>query len=399
MSDDKKHSNLEFRKKGTDDKQEHEEKKQEESSSKEELDELLKELQNFSTKSRTSQEPVQEENIKTDKNDETETDNTSSTNILEQPMSKKRKKTTIIDIDDSSPITAKVSDSGLDVDCSRIEKDRHYIFTFGEFGSGKTTVNGMIAMLLHRMYNVISDPLGNSRGLDVMNQIQNSLLNGNFPDASRQLGTEGIWEPDEYKTSVMLPNGKHLNLSFVEMSGEDLHRIEITEENKKRGLHKSINAYFLCPNASITYILVADYNRVVREDKETKIKHSDILFSTFLSYLYRMETIRGKRVDIARVILVISKFDQNKNNPKIEDIVRKYLPKTYRFLKENPSIHQAKIFDFSVGEIDIDEEGKEYIATLNLKESAKKLTEYLLQIFIPPPKESWLTRLSKIMKS
>ena len=272
-----------------------------------------------------------------------------------------------------------------DVDCSKIDKNAHYIFTFGEFGSGKTTVNGMITMLLHRLYTAVNDPIGNKEGIEVMNTIQHNLENGDFPPAS---SPERVYE---YITSIHLDSEEYINLVFVEMSGENLEKLDKGDQE----IDDFIKPYLLCPGASLTYLLVADYERVMGEGN-SNIKHPDFFFQNFLSYIFRLKTEKGNSVNINRVLLILSKYDEKSGDDDLVSIVQSKLPRTYNFMK-SPKIQYARVFPFSVGQVETDEDGEDYIETLDLGGSVKAIAEYLLSLYVKPKKLSIWQRFAKII--
>lgn len=269
------------------------------------------------------------------------------------------------------------------VDCSKINPNAHYIFTFGEFGSGKTSVNGIISLVLSRMYRTITDPIGNPEGVDLMNAIQSDLEKGKFPTESERNKVV------EYVLSVEVED-QMINLVFVEMSGEDLEKIVKKGDEKKLGKH--IEPYFLCPGASVTYLLVADYERVMGEG-DTQIRHPDYFFHTFLSYIERLEDPRGNKITVDRLILILSKFDMKKNSDvNLQTIVKEHLPKTYLALRSS-KIKKAMAFPFSVGEVGMDQNNQNYIKTLDLSGPVEDVTQYMVDLFVKKKEPSTWSKM------
>lgn len=266
------------------------------------------------------------------------------------------------------------------IDCNGIRKDTNYIFTFGEFGAGKTTINGMIALYIVHNYLSISDPKRNESGNVLMSEIQGDLKSGKFP---RPTVMEQVIN---YDLQIKIKD-EDVDLSFLEISGEDLTKM-LKPYNR---IPSYIKNYLSCPEKAITFLLVVDYDRLIGTYEG--FENPDDLFHKFLSYIYRLNSEKGKKYTF-NLILVVSKFDMRRDDTLLPDLVKTYLPRTYQQIIALPdSISNVRVFPFTVGEVAEDSNGYSYIKTLDLNGSAKNLGDYILESMTPPKKKTWINQI------
>jgi len=233
-------------------------------------------------------------------------------------------------------------------------KNSNFIFVFGYTGSGKTTVLGAIDLYIRRKYAKTINPTGNKDGINHINKIVRNITFGEFPNAT-PAGTIV-----EYDVALTHPvSDETVNLTFIEMAGEDLRKINTDDEDSGTGeLRSEIKKYLTCPDISISFLLIADYKERVESLKE------DDLFMNFFGY------IRNLEVPLKNVGVIVSKFDKDVTDRLLlNDIVEDYLPQTRRFMENKSIIENAKIFPFSIGEV-VQEEGDEpRITAIDLRDT------------------------------
>jgi len=233
-------------------------------------------------------------------------------------------------------------------------KNSNFIFVFGYTGSGKTTVLGAIDLYIRRKYAKTINPTGNKEGINHINKIVRNITFGEFPNAT-PAGTIV-----EYDVALTHPvSDETVNLTFIEMAGEDLRKINTDDEDSGTGdLRSEIKKYLTCPDISISFLLIADYKERVASLRE------DDLFMNFFGY------VRNLEVPLKNVGVIVSKFDKDVTDRLfLNDVVEDYLPQTRRFMENKSIVENAKIFPFSIGEV-VQEEGDEpRITAIDLRDT------------------------------
>jgi len=233
-------------------------------------------------------------------------------------------------------------------------KNSNFIFVFGYTGSGKTTVLAAIDLYIRRKYAKTINPTGNKDGINHINKIVRNITFGEFPNAT-PAGTIV-----EYDVALTHPvSDETVNLTFIEMAGEDLRKINTDDEDAGTGdLRSEIKKYLTCPDISISFLLIADYKERIETLRE------DDLFMNFFGY------VRNLEVPLQNVGVIVSKFDKDVTDRLLlNDVVEDYLPQTKRFMENRSIIENAKIFPFSIGEV-VQEEGDEpRITAIDLRDT------------------------------
>ena len=172
-------------------------------------------------------------------------------------------------------------------------KNSNFIFVFGYTGSGKTTVLAAIDLYIRRKYAKTINPTGNKDGINHINKIVRNITFGEFPNAT-PAGTIV-----EYDVALTHPvSDETINLTFIEMAGEDLRKINTDDEDSGTGeLRSEIKKYLTCPDISMSFLLIADYKERVESLRE------DDLFMNFFGY------VRNLEVPLKNVGVIVSKFD------------------------------------------------------------------------------------------
>ncbi|MEO0896619.1 MAG: hypothetical protein AAFY71_09490 [Bacteroidota bacterium] len=226
-----------------------------------------------------------------------------------------------------------------------LDKNTNYVFIFGYTGSGKSTVLTAINMYMRQHYRVILNQGENQEGIRLIHQMMRDVEEGSFPQPT------SIGQITEYDTAFLM-DGHDVNLTFLEMAGEDLKKVDV--DTGEDGLPDSVKAYLTCPGVSISFLLVADFERVVarKEDK---------LILQFLSYLY------NEGIDMSRVGVVLSKFDRGRTDMNVEEVIKTYLPQVDKWLTSG-DIQQPRVFPFSIGEVKTENGRKDEIREIDLED-------------------------------
>ncbi len=229
-----------------------------------------------------------------------------------------------------------------------LNKNTHYIFIFGYTGAGKSTVLTALNMYMRQHYRVILNQMENQEGIRLVHEMMRGMEEGQFPQPT-SIGTI-----TEYDTAFSI-NGHTVNLTFLEMAGEDLKKVDV--ETGDEGLDPHVHAFLSCPGISISFLIVADYQRVItrKEDK---------LILQFLSYLY------NEGIDMSRVGVILSKFDRDRTDTDVEEVIKTYLPQVDKWLTSG-DIAQPKIFPFSVGEVRSQKSQKDEIIKMDLEDCSE----------------------------
>ncbi|MCI4666530.1 MAG: hypothetical protein MRZ79_00110 [Bacteroidia bacterium] len=239
-------------------------------------------------------------------------------------------------------------------------KNTNYVFIFGYTGAGKSTVLTAVNMYMRQHYRVILNQGENQKGIRLIHQMMRDIEDGQFPQPT------SIGQITEYDTAFMM-DGEDVNLTFLEMAGEDLKKVDV--DTGEEGLPESVRNYLNCEGISISFLIVADYERVVsrKEDK---------LILQFLSHLY------NEGVDMSRVGVILSKFDRGRTDMNVEEVIRTYLPQVDKWLTSG-DIEQPRVFPFSIGDVDSLVGRKDEIKDIDLEDCAE-LVPWVHQVLSLP---------------
>ncbi len=241
-----------------------------------------------------------------------------------------------------------------------LEKNSQYIFVFGYNGSGKSTLLAALNHYLQKQYNTIENH-ENPGGIREINRLVRKIRKGRFPDQT-PAGTLL-----EYDVSVVVDDKNTINLTFLEMAGEDLRGASIMNED--RDLPDFIIPYLTTPGLPVSFILVADYDQILNPIADDA--YQDDLMQNFLDMLVHLDT------DTHNVALVISKYDQEKieEGETLQRVMEDEMYRTYNKLLDESRVPNGKVFPFSVGSVGTDpESGEAIINELNLEDCKKILT-------------------------
>jgi energy-coupling factor transporter ATP-binding protein EcfA2 len=246
-----------------------------------------------------------------------------------------------------------------------MDKQTNYVFIFGYTGSGKSTVLTAINMYMRQHYRVILNQRGNQGGIRLIHQMMRDVEGGDFPQAT------SIGQITEYDTAFRM-DGSDVNLTFLEMAGEDLRKVDV--DTGQEGFPETVQAYLSCPDISISFLIVADFDRVVS-------RQEDKLILQFLSYLY------NEGIDLSRVGVILSKFDRGRTDLDVEAVIQTYLPQVDKWLTSG-DIAQPRVFPFSIGDILSQPDQKDQINEIDL-DDCSEIVPWLHEVMSLPGSEGY----------
>ena len=232
----------------------------------------------------------------------------------------------------------------------KIQQKTNYTFVFGNVGVGKSTLVAALAKYFS-LKTVIHTNEFNTTGQSYLFDWLTHLNKKEFPNPSNP---GNIIEID---LGIEFHNGDDdiLKITFLEMSGEDLVKIDLRENGDKQFEEKFIQ-YIL---ASKLFIIVTDPEHAADDD--------------FLIWQF-FNKLSNNGADMSTLALVIAKWDMV-DNQNIKDFVKKNLPQTSNWLQSN-NIENARVFPFSVGSV-----SNNSIQNLDFND-CKKLGEWIYQILM-----------------
>lgn len=271
---------------------------------------------------------------------------------------------------------------GAKKDCDELaRKDTHYIFTFGYTGSGKSTVLAALVLYLKMKYAAIPNPDDNEDGAKLVLKMVKQLKRGIFPKATN------VDEVIEFDISFSTDGGEPINLTFIEMAGENLKSYDPSVDGLD--ILDAIDVYLNCPDISISFLLVGDYLKVTRKMPLDKEEDQDGLLNIFMSRLCR------RSVDTSNVGLILSKFDDDyASKEKLQHVIENHMQETYAFLKSQ-HVESPIVFPFTIGEVNSDvlseEEGA--IKSIELGD-CEPIVDWIINTLLPNEErsESWFKK-------
>lgn len=234
------------------------------------------------------------------------------------------------------------------------DPNRSYFFIYGPNSVGKTVIIGSIYEYLNTKRSLKGDKISNINGNtlpheilgnQLLNEFIEKRLNNSFPKGTFSVQTEyPIPRHLNFKFSSANPKKPEFEFCFMDMSGEDLSKINFNSEKK---LPPSIKTYIEdVPKENLCFFYVIDPTFLSAD----KIKQNQI----FTAFIQMIDTYNH---DDTPIMLLVSKWDA----------VQGYKDEAEYLENEFPSIwaatHQAgrnfTVGSFSIGEV-IDKQIKKY---------------------------------------
>jgi len=214
-------------------------------------------------------------------------------------------------------------------------EDKNFIFLYGAPAAGKTAVLGSVIQAMERPEisgSIFVQGAGNGyfkHGLQLWKQIQDAFQEKRFP--GRTVVGSTIQLHVQYKPAS---NATPVDFVFLEMAGEDLKKVVITDQgDRKLPFHIDL---FLRLQIKIAFLIVTSWDGAAEDD--------DVV-NEFLSYIHETapELIEN------RIILLVSKWDSKKNSSSasIDEFIRSKMPKTYGKIANKRNIIQS----YSIGKV------------------------------------------------
>lgn len=231
--------------------------------------------------------------------------------------------------------------------------DKHFVFLFGTPASGKTTVLGSIIQSMQRKgvegkFFVHGSGDGYfANGLALWNSIRENFGEKRFPPRSAIGST--IQLHAEYVPLGTPPGKEGLQFIFLEMSGEDLRQVKITQ-NGTRSLPIHINNFLKVPDLKLSFLITTKWSDAKKDDNA---------IDDFLSFIQQT----APHLHANRFLLLVTQWDAKRNkDEQIDTFVQREMPQTYSKLAAARNVIQP----FSVGSVvPYDGEGGDLIASFD----------------------------------
>lgn len=230
-----------------------------------------------------------------------------------------------------------------------------FIFTFGDTGVGKSTLLAAIAKLLSEEAVVRINPKNKKGSSLLLGKWVHQLKKGYFPPRTNK---GEIIEVD-ISAEFVKGNGDSIQFTFLEMSGEDLARINII--NGDGALGDKYNDYL---RRSDVFIVVTDTKNA---------SDDDLIIWQFFSHLANLNR------DDLLVALVVTKWDLMNEDDSLENFVKSRMPQSFMWLSSG-EFEEVRAFSFSIGTVDKAVNEVDSKITNYNSEDTKKITEWLYEI-------------------
>jgi ABC-type cobalamin/Fe3+-siderophores transport system ATPase subunit len=226
----------------------------------------------------------------------------------------------------------------------KIRNNTNYIFTFGSVGSGKSTLMATLTRFLSEKATLHINPKNINGTRLYLKDWLKKLEKQEFPPRSL---TGEIVEVD---LGIQFRNTNEedsLIITFLEMSGEDLQKVDI----KTGDGMLTANFVTYIKNAKM-FLIVTDFDSAKDDDQ--------------LIFLFLNKLLNEYKINIYAVALIISKWDLSEGKINVRDFVAENMKLTKNWL-ESSNIEEPRVFTFSVGKVQS-----------NLPDSESKIVQLLL---------------------
>ncbi|KOR33492.1 hypothetical protein TI05_00615 [Achromatium sp. WMS3] len=218
-------------------------------------------------------------------------------------------------------------------------KSGNYIFTIGNAGCGKTTLQQLLVARLWDRNDIKLDSKNQNndhRQDTILNNWVMSIKQGEFSERSK-VGTI-----QEFNIAFSQNGQKPLDLNFLEISGEDIKSIIPTLNAQVRPqLHSQLQQYLQSSSINKRYILVSDGQKHMRSATPDTFTE-DMLFNALLQYLLKNSERK------LQILFVVAQWDKAQQEyPHIKVYLAKNFPQTWSIL--NSKRCDASFIPFTVG--------------------------------------------------
>lgn len=218
------------------------------------------------------------------------------------------------------------------------KKDTHYVFLFGNPGTGKSYITASL------IYYMKTGKLGTLRVANTNSRDSEELIQDMYDNfqAGRFIDRTDVTRKKPFEIDLIFtPKDKALpkmKITFLEISGEHLKQVQVEKKNLDSGkLPDDLDTFFMA-KIKMLFILVAQHDRAQRDS---------LTIDAFLDYVLN----KDENFEKSNYLLAISKWDtykgQFKNN--IEKFTADKLPNIHNRLI-TPKVNNA-ISHYTIGRI------------------------------------------------
>ena len=270
----------------------------------------------------------------------------------------------------------------------------NYLFTFGDVGSGKSTIHNMLIYSLWETPNIKFDYHSNDgkklQPAIIVNWVK-KISSGLLPERT-QYG-----KIQDFSISFSQQKKKPLRVHFLEISGEDIKSI-IPARNKTATLFHQIDSLLRSDLVKKRFIFVSDSSKHLLSNKE---KNEDIMFSEIISLLKTQILKKKTRI---KILFIVSKWDVLNGKYKSPvDYFNKNFPQMKSYLGENWDI---TYIPFSVGAVNKVETNKQdefgnpvFENKIDFPDAGIKYAKYMIQWIHYSFTNEFLTGFPKIKET
>ncbi len=230
-------------------------------------------------------------------------------------------------------------------------KEGNYVFTVGNVGCGKSTLQNLLIARLWKLHNVnleYASVTGDWRHDKLLNDWVVAIKHGHLPERTQQGRLQ------EFNIAISQPKRQKLTLNFLEISGEDIKSIVPTLDLSHRPkINSHLVEYLRTSKDKMNkrFIFVSDCEDNKRTSMEAEADKpeftEDILFRALLHYLLGADGLRMERIN---VLFVAAKWDTVETEYKsVARYFNKNFPNSRAILSSDRC--RAQYMPFSVGKI------------------------------------------------
>lgn len=269
-------------------------------------------------------------------------------------------------------------------DVDQENKNGNYVLTFGNIGSGKSTLQQWLVAWLRTkgIAEVTFEPVnGSHMPVEECQKMVIKTTKGCFPDSTAKGNAK------EYKISITPSRGKlpSLAFSFFEISGEELKEVV---PDKSFGytptLPEYMNGFLANPKIRFSLLIVTDVEKhsLIKRSKKNGMYRDldeDHMICSFLDYLRNNFDNKFFR---APVLICLAKWDKAAGiYENTDSYLKDALPQTYnRILLMKKRKIMVNIVAHSVGAVKVSDKGEAFVPKPNFK-STEKIAKWIYSSF------------------
>jgi len=227
------------------------------------------------------------------------------------------------------------------------DKQGNYVFTVGNVSSGKSTLQSLLVARLWSREDIqfrYNCQKGDHRHDHLLNEWVDNIRHGILPPRTKQGRLQ------EFNVSFGQAKKRHLDVSFLEISGEDIKSIVPTlDVDERPRLNTQLVEYLRAKKSRINkrFIFVSDCqaNRALAERSQPRSTSEDILFNALLRYLLGKDGLAMERLNL---LFVAAKWDTvTQDYRTVQQYFQRHFPQSRAVLQSERCT--AVYVPFSVG--------------------------------------------------